>query len=431
MPHIEEPSPHSEEVEEIITDTPPWLLRWGLTVFFGVLVSMVICSAFIKMPDKVTGQLSIESSNRPEEIIPHREGKLIKLFIKENAKVDSGKLLGYIESNAKTEQVIQISQQIDLLQQQAISGELDALFNINLNVVEHLGELQGSFLLFSESLNNFRSFLSNGVYLQKKQMINQEINDLVLQKSRLNNQRRIYQQDFEIAEKEFQAHQKLLEGKVISSLEFKREESKYINKKIPLENVASSLLSNGITQNLKQQELKELDNQVRIERANFLAKINQFKSEIDNWKMEHLLIAKTSGTVVFNQFVNEGDWVAANKPLFYISSKDEGKYIGEMKIGQYALGKVFEGQTVVIRLKAFPYQEYGVLKGKISYLSNLNATKDTSYVARVTFDNGKQSTYQKELNLKNGLIADAEIITQHRSLLVKLFSSVVSLFKNE
>ena len=218
---------------------------------------------------------------------------------------------------------------------------------------------------------------------------------------------------------------------MISPLEFKREESKYINKKIPLENVASSLLSNGITQNLKQQELKELDNQVRIERANFLAKINQFKSEIDNWKMENLLIAKTSGTVVFSQFVNEGDWVAANKPLFYISSKDEGKYIGEMKIGQYALGKVFEGQTVIIRLKAFPYQEYGVLKGKISYLSNLNATKDTSYVARVTFDNGKQSTYQKELNLKNGLIADAEIITKQRSLLVKLFSSVVSLFKNE
>lgn len=422
---------YSEEVQEIISDVPHWLLRWGLTVFFLILVGIVSFSALIKMPDKVSGVLAIESSNRPEEIVPHREGKLIKLFIKENAEVDSGKLLGYIESNAKTEQVIVMSQQVDQLQKQAIKGELDQLFNINLNAAEHLGELQGSFLTFSESLNNFRSFLNNGVYLQKKQMINSEINDLALQKSRLNNQKQIYQQDFEIAEKEFQAHQKLLEGKVISSLEFKREESKYINKKIPLENVASSLLSNGITQNLKQQELKELDNQVRIERANFLAKINQFKSEIDNWKLEHLLIAKTDGKVVFNQFINEGDWVQANKPLFYIAAKDEGQYIGKMKIGQFALGKVFEGQTVIIRLKAFPYQEYGVLKGKISYLSNLNTSKDTSYVARVVFENGKQSSYKKELNLKNGLIADAEIITQNRSLLGKLFSSLVSLFKNE
>ena len=431
MPIINQENQYSEEVQEIISDVPHWLLRWGLTVFFLVLVAIVSFSAFIKMPDKVAGILKIESSNRPEEIVPHREGKLVKLFIKENSEVDSGKLLGFIESNAKTEQVIAISQQIDQLQQHAIKGKLDQLSTINIHTTEHLGELQGSFLTFLESLNNFRSYLSNGVYLQKKQMINQEINDLVLQKSRMNNQKQIYQQDFEIAEKEYQAHQKLLEGKVISPLEFKREESKYINKKIPLENIAFSILSNSITENLKQQELKELDNQVRIERANFLAKINQFKSEIDNWKIQYLLIARTSGKVVFNQFVNEGDWVAVNKPLFYIAPKDEGKYIGEMKIGQYALGKVFEGQNVIIRLKAFPYQEYGVLKGKISYLSDLNTTKDTLYVARVIFENGNQSSYKKELNLKNGLIADAEIITQNRSLLGKLFSSLVSLFKNE
>ncbi|MFZ4102735.1 MAG: HlyD family efflux transporter periplasmic adaptor subunit, partial [Sphingobacterium thalpophilum] len=222
----------------------------------------------------------------------------------------------------------------------------------------------------------------------------------------------------------------LLEVRVISSLEFKREESKYINKKIPLENIASSLLSNGINKKLKQQELKELENQVLIERANFLAKINQLKSEIDNWKMQYLLISKSSGTVIFNQLINKGDWVEANKPLFYIASKDEGKYIGQMKIGQYSLGKVFEGQTVIIRLKAFPYQEYGVLKGKITYLSQQNTSKDSSYMARVVFDNGKLSSYSKELNLKNGLIADADIITNHRSLLGKLFSSMVSLFKN-
>lgn len=431
MPTLREENQYSEEVQEIISGTPSWLLRWSLTIFFLLLISILILSAYIKTPDRITGQLSIESSNRPEEIVPHREGKLVKLFIKENSKVDSGKLLGFIESNANTEQVIQMSRQIDLLQRKASQGELDKIFNINLTAAEHFGELQGSFLSFSESLSYFRSFLNNGVYLQKKQMINQEINDLILQKNRLKNQKEIYQQDFEISEREFLAHRKLLEAKVISSHEFKLEESRFINKKIPLENIASTILSNGITQSLKQQELKELNNQVRIERENFLAKINQFKSEIDNWKMEHLLVAKTSGTVVFNRFIKEGDWVTENKPLFFIASGDSDNYIGEMKIGQYALGKVFEGQTVIIRLKAFPYQEYGILKGKISYLSNLSMNNDTVYLARVIFENGKQSSYKKELNLKDGLIADGEIITQKRSLLAKLFGSLVSLFRNE
>ena len=71
-----------------------------------------------------------------------------------------------------------------------------------------------------------------------------------------------------------------------------------------------------------------------------------------------------------------------------------------------------------------------LFKGKITYLSQQNTSKDSSYMARVAFDNGKLSSYSKELNLKNGLIADAEIITKHRSLLGKLFSSLVSLFKN-
>lgn len=430
MPILSDETQYSEDVQEIISDVPNWLLRWGLTVFFIIIVVLITFSAFIKMPDKVSGKLKIESSKRPEEIVPHLEGKLVKLFIKENSLIDSGELLGYLESNAKAEEIIEMSKHIDKLQEKAIEGKLDQLINFNLNASEHLGELQGSFLIFSESLNNFRSFLNYGVYFQKKLMINNEIIDLNLQKKRMLNQNQIYQQDYEISEKEFQAYQKLLAGKVISPLEFKREESKYLNKKIPLENIASSLLSNGITLNLKQQELIELDSQIDLERANFLAKINQFKSEIDNWKMGHLLIARTNGKVVFNQFIREGDWIKANKPLFYISSKDEDKYVGEMQIGQFALGKVSEGQTVIIRLKAFPYQEYGVLKGKITYLSQQNTFKDSSYMARVAFDNGKLSSYSKELNLKNGLIADAEIITKHRSLLGKLFSSLVLLFKN-
>lgn len=430
MPIIRDETQYSEDVQEIISSVPNWLLRWGLTVFFLILLAIVSFSALIKMPDKVSGKLKIESSNSPEEIVPHLEGKLVKLFIKENSVVDSGLLLGYIESNAKAEKIIEVSKQINQLQVQAIEGKLDQLNNFNINASEHLGELQSSFLFFSESLNNFRSYLSHGVYFQKKQMIYNEIIELGLQKKRMFNQKQIYQQDYEIAEKEFQAQQKLVEGKVISPLEFKREESKYINKKLPLENIASALLSNGIMQNLKQQELVELDNQVSLEKANFLAKINQFKSEIDNWKMEHLLIARTNGKVVFNQFIKEGDWIEANKPLFYISSKHEDRYVGEMQIGQYALGKVSEGQTVIIRLKAFPYQEYGFLKGRITYLSQQNSSKDTSYIARVVFDNGKISSYNKELRLKNGLIADAEIITKHRSLLGKLFSSLVSLFKN-
>jgi multidrug resistance efflux pump len=430
MPTIEQPTLHSEEVEEIITDTPPWLLRWGLTVFFGVLVSIVICSAFIRMPDKINGKLRIESTNRPEEIIPHSSGKLTALFVKENSLVDSGAILGYIESNAKPQQVLAIKETINNIQFLASNNELEKVANINAYATEHLGELQNSFLIFSQSFTEFKSFLSSGFYSQKISSIKQEINDLQLQKMRLINQKEIYEQDFTIAEKEFEANQKLLAGKVISPMEFKREESKFINKKIPLENIQSSILGNGSTQNLKQQELKDIANQIMIQKSNFLAKVNQFKSEIGNWEMAHLLKAPQKGKVVFNQFVKQGSFIEANKTLFFIESNQTQTFEGEMQIGQYALGKVKEGQDVIIRLNAFPYQEYGVIKGKISYLSN-QTIADSIYIAKVKFENEGKTNYNKQLHLKNGFLAEAEIVTQKRSLLSKLFSTLYAMFKDE
>lgn len=430
MPIQEIENQHSEEVEEIITAVPSWILRWGLTVFFMVLIALLLFSALIKMPDTLSGKLKIESVSRPEEIIAHSQGKLTALFVNENSMVDSGTVLGYIESNARPEQVIEIGQVTDQIQMLASSDQLEEISSVSLSSSQHLGELQSSFLIFSQSFIEFRSFLENGFYAQKRRSIQQEMMDLELQKGRLKNQMIIYRQDFAIAEKEFEANKKLLEGKVISPMEYKREESKFINKKIPLENIQSSLLGNSSSKNLKEQEIKELDNQVMMHKAGFLAKVNQFKSEIDNWKLGHVLTAGSKGKVVFNHFIREGDFIESNKPLFYITKGATGKFEGEMMLSQYALGKVRVGQEVVIRLNAFPYQEYGVLKGKITYLSEL-AIADSLYIARVSFSNEGKTSYQKDLKLKNGLLADAEIVTQKRSLLTKLFSNVYSMFKNE
>lgn len=247
---------------------------------------------------------------------------------------------------------------------------------------------------------------------------------------RLSNQQKIYQQDLAIAKREFDANQKLMDNKVISISEFKKAESGFINKKIPLENVASSLLQNTISQNAKQQELADSSNQAHTQKSSFLAKVNQFKSEIENWRLAHILEAKSRGRVVFNHFIRQGDFVEANKALFYITKEAKGKFEGELQIGQYDLGKVKEWQDVIVRLTAFPYQQYGVLKGKISYLSD-QTTADTLYIAKVTFADGGKTSYYKELKLKNGMVANAEIVTQKRSLLTKLFSNVYSMFKNE
>jgi hypothetical protein len=44
----------SEEVQEIISHMPNWIVRWGITVIFASLVVLLSISWFIKYPDILT-----------------------------------------------------------------------------------------------------------------------------------------------------------------------------------------------------------------------------------------------------------------------------------------------------------------------------------------------------------------------------------------
>jgi len=58
--YIEQPEDirHSDEMQDIIAVPPSWILRWGVTLFIGVLVLIVALSAIIKYPDEALSQKS-------------------------------------------------------------------------------------------------------------------------------------------------------------------------------------------------------------------------------------------------------------------------------------------------------------------------------------------------------------------------------------
>lgn len=82
-----EQSEHSEEVQDIIGAVPHWLIRWGITLFFSVLASIILLSAFIKSPDIVQAKLKVNSGSPPQEVIARKQGKLKRLFVREDQSV--------------------------------------------------------------------------------------------------------------------------------------------------------------------------------------------------------------------------------------------------------------------------------------------------------------------------------------------------------
>ncbi|WP_406825602.1 biotin/lipoyl-binding protein [Pedobacter sp. KACC 23697] len=95
--NISEREINSEEVHEIITALPSWILRWGITLVFGILGSIILLSSFINYPDVVKTSLKVNCLNAPKPVLARQTGKLTTLLVTEGQAVAAGQSLAYFE----------------------------------------------------------------------------------------------------------------------------------------------------------------------------------------------------------------------------------------------------------------------------------------------------------------------------------------------
>jgi multidrug resistance efflux pump len=103
-------------------------------------------------------------------------------------------------------------------------------------------------------------------------------------------------------------------------------------------------------------------------------------------------------------------------------------YTGEMQLGQYNLGKVRPGQEVLVKLKSYPFEQFGTVRGQLQSISDL--PQDSTYRAVICFPQGLRTSANQEIPYRNGLTASAEIITEERSLFQQFFREFVRVFRD-
>ena len=97
-------------------------------------------------------------------------------------------------------------------------------------------------------------------------------------------------------------------------------------------------------------------------------------------------------------------------------------HYAQVQIPQHNFGKVRAGQSVFLKLSAYPYQEFGALKGQLAFVSMIPS--DSGFTGRVNLPAGMLTNQQKELHYQEGLTANAEIVTSDRKLSDRIFSSL-------
>jgi len=407
----------SESIQDIIGTNPPFIVRWGNTFMFVICVILISLCWIIKYPDTILSQITIKTNVNPKPVTAKFDGKLIKLLIKDGDIVKRGQYLGYLEGLANVEDITELETNLSRIDTLLINNQWDVIKNINFIKFNRFGEIQSPFETFYISLQTLQAYWNGNLNTGKKQLIQSEIKTISSLSSNLAEQEKELRKDVKLAEDEYKVNLNLFFDNVIPLMELQQIESKYIAKKLAYKQLQSSILNNHSSQYSTSKQLVDINDNIEQEKLNFIKQFNILKNEISNWKHQYILMASDNGKVSFAGSVEEFQSVAKGQDICYVMPENIN-YLGEVYLDQYNLGKVESGQTVIIKLKSYPFEEYGVVRGTIENISEIDVNKQ--YLVKVKLQNGITTNMNKKLKFRFGMLGDAEIITKNTKVIDKL-----------
>ncbi|MEI9957879.1 MAG: HlyD family efflux transporter periplasmic adaptor subunit [Ferruginibacter sp.] len=235
-------------------------------------------------------------------------------------------------------------------------------------------------------------------------------------------QKNMNEEDLGLAKQTIDANKSLKDDKVISALDYRNEQSKYIGKSLTIPQISAAIISNESSQHEKQKEILQLENDIAQQKGIFVQALNTLKAQLEDWKSKYLLIAPVDGKIAFATFLQENQQLQTNQTICFVNPEN-AQYYAEVYIPQANFGKVKTGQEVLLKFDAYPFEEYGSIKGKIDFISNI--TTDSGYLAKVILPDGLNTNYKKQIQFRDGLNAQGEIITANIRLLQRFYYSIV------
>ena len=152
-------------------------------------------------------------------------------------------------------------------------------------------------------------------------------------------------------------------------------------------------------------------------------------------KRETVIRAPMAG-IVTNIAVNQGQSIAADSPFAVVLPKGTGMHV-ELLVPTRAIGFIKPGQEVVLRYEAFPYERFGQYPGRVSDIGRSVWTqgerigplsaKEPVYRVDVKLDRQSVSFSDQEFALRPGMLVNADLLLEKRTLLEWIFEPVMQL----
>ncbi len=426
MPKNNEIELRSEEVQEILTRVPHWMIRWGSVVILFILLSLFFVSWMVKYPDIITTQIVITTNIPPEKLIVRTSGKLEAILVKDRMNVTKNMPLAVIENAANYKDVFLLKSIVDTVNIDQNKFPFEQL------KTAQLGEIESFFAVFQKE--SIADELNSKLQPYKVEGSAQSYEAIQLKErlSLLESQKRLNQNELVLQKSDLDRYETLFKKGIIAAQEMEKQRLIYLQSQKNYKSFLSTISQlksslNELNRNSKTTQINENTANVNLER-NVIQAFYGLKKAIKDWELNYVLRSSMDGKLSFLQLWAANQTVNAGDNVFAIIPKNENGYIGKLKAPAQNSGKIKMGQTVNIRLANYPDREFGMIKGKINAIS-LTPDKDGNLLINVTLPQGLETSYKKQITFQQEMSGTADIVTEDLRFIERLLYQFRDIFR--
>jgi multidrug resistance efflux pump len=425
---------HSEEAQEILGKIPSWTIAWGETVIFLIFIIILIGSCFIKFPERVQCSVTITTANSPINVVARTEGKIEAILVDNNSKVETDDILAVIASNADFESVLFIESKLKEINDTSLDRDV---FSDWLYKRYDLGDIQNTWASFSSSCRQYLNYVDRNVIATKQELIREQLSKQRQYYSQLKKSAAILKKDIAYEKLNYRRDSALHSEKLISDFEYESSHRKVLSIENDIVNFESQITSTELQILQNEQQITQLSIQKEDEILALKQEIEKSMealwASIRDWKLAFLIVSPNDGRVSFVRKWDVGQFIQPGESFVTVVPNDTQQPLGLITIPQSSFGKILEGQKVNVKLNGYPYMEFGMLQGRIEYISSVPEDSDSQdsapyYTATLAFPDGMKTTYGKEIKLIQRMEGSAEIITAERRLIMRIIDPIIFTF---
>jgi HlyD family secretion protein len=421
----------SEEVQDILGHVPAWIVRWGILVILITVVLVIVGSWFFRYPDIKRANVIITTENPPATLIAKTNGKIQKLFVKDNQDVTAGTRLAIIENASDYRDVLLLDEMTTEIRQ--VIPNFDMLVTLELSTDYTLGDIQPVYANFLKTHKDYQNFVALNYHEQKINALKSEVGKLEQHLNNLKQISSLHKRELDLIQIQYNRDSILLVGRAIAQAEFDKSKANLLGKQYECAQVRNDETETEILIARRNQDILDLEltasEETKKQQNSWQQSFENLTAQIASWKQKYLLEAPINGVVSFTTYWSENQNVREGDRVMTIIPEDQGKIIGKINLPIQGAGKVAINQQVNIKIDNFPYLQYGMVRGVVRNISLVPDNKE--YTVEVDLPDGLTTYYKKEIPFKQEMQGTAEILTDQRRLLERIISPIRTIISQQ